>query len=490
MASIKFGTSGWRAIIAEDFTFANVERAVDGIAQYVLSANSAGAANSTDAKSSAGPTVLVGYDTRFLSDQFAEATARRLAAHGIRALLSDKPVPTPALALAIRQHQAAGGINFTASHNPAEYNGIKFSTPNGAPALPEVTSRIEANIVANDGKVITPRSASQPAPIERVDFAAAYMADLLGKVDIDAIRMTRLNLVVDPLHGAGIGYLDGFLKRSGVACEAIHSTRDVLFGGHPPEPDAEHLSALREAMSARSANLGLATDGDADRYGILDHGGVFISPNHFLGLLIDYLATARPWLQEKTKGGGWKGGVARSVATTHLIDAVARHHGLPVHETPVGFKYIGELIEQDKLVAGGEESAGLTIRHHVPEKDGILACLLAAEMVAARRQTLAEQLEELFLKVGAYYPGRWNVPLTEIVKASFKERSLRDYSSFDGRKVREQNRMDGLKLIFEDGSWILFRLSGTEPVCRLYCEARTPQALEELATAARNFLFG
>jgi len=472
MPPIKFGTSGWRAIIAEDFTFANVAKATDGIAEYVLSVNA------TD------PKVLVGYDTRFLSDQFAEATANRLAAHGIRALLSDKPVPTPTLSLAIREHKADGGINFTASHNPAEYNGIKFSTPNGAPALPDVTSKIEANIISAEGRTTTPRSASSPAPIERVDFSAAYLTDLLRKVDIDAIRTTRLNLVVDPLYGAGQGYLDKFLTRAGINVETLHATRDVLFGGHPPEPEAEHLSAMKEVMRQRGANLGLATDGDADRYGIMDEGGVFISPNYFLGLLIDYLATARPWLKD-----GWKGGVARSVATTHLIDAVAGHHGLPVHETPVGFKYIGEMIEQDTLLAGGEESAGLTIRHHVPEKDGILACLLAAEMVAARRQSLSKQLDELFLRVGAYYPGRWNVPLTETIKSSFKERSMRDYSSFEGRQVREQNRTDGLKLIFEDGSWILFRLSGTEPVCRLYCEARSPKALDELATAARNFLF-
>jgi phosphoglucomutase len=480
MPTIKFGTSGWRAIIAEDFTFANVAKATDGIAEYVR------AVNSKD------PTVLVGYDTRFLSDQFAVAAANRLSLYGIRALLSDKPVPTPALSLAIRQLKADGAINFTASHNPAEYNGIKFSTANGAPALPEVTSKIEANIaqaeLRADPRQMTLRAASSPAGVERVDFSAAYLDDLMRKVDVDAIRMTHLNLVVDPLYGAGQSYLDTFLQRSGVAVETLHGTRDVLFGGHPPEPDAEHLSAMKEAMRKRGANLGLATDGDADRYGIMDQGGVFISPNHFLGLLIDYLATARPWLADKSKDG-WKGGVARSVATTHLVDAVARHHGLPVHETPVGFKYIGEMIEQDVLLAGGEESAGLTIRHHVPEKDGILACLLAAEMVAARRQTLSEQLNELFLKVGAYYPGRWNVPLTETIKSSFKERSLRDYSSFGGRKVHEQNRTDGLKLILEDGSWILFRLSGTEPVCRLYCEASTPEALEELAITARNFLF-
>jgi phosphomannomutase len=239
-------------------------------------------------------------------------------------------------------------------------------------------------------------------------------------------------------------------------------------------------------MKEHNSHLGLATDGDADRFGILDEDGRFIQPNHILALLLDYLIESRPWAKER----GWQGGVARSLATTHLIDAVAKHHGLPVYETPVGFKFIGELIDKDRIILGGEESAGMTIRHHVPEKDGILACLLTAEMAAARRASLGQQIQELFRKVGSFYPGRWNVPLTETVRNRFAERSQQEYISFQGRRIAKVQRTDGLKLILEDGSWVLFRLSGTEPVCRLYCEAPTEKGLEELAQAARKLLFG
>ncbi|HWP86140.1 MAG TPA: phosphoglucomutase/phosphomannomutase family protein [Terriglobia bacterium] len=473
-AQIKFGTSGWRAVIAEEFTFANIERAVDGIAHYVRVSAAQPPAHA--------PVLLVGYDPRFLSDLFAARAAERLAQHGIAALLSQAAVPTPALAYEIRRRKTDGGINFTASHNPAEYNGIKFSTPNGAPALPEVTSQIEALIAAPPAESLP----AQPARLERVDLRPAYLEELARLVNLDRIRASGLRLIYDPLYGAGMGYLDRLLQQAGIPVATIHGWRDVLFGGHPPEPGEEYLLPLKEALAAKGAALGLSTDGDADRFGILDQGGEFISPNHILALLLDYLLESRPWAREP----GWTGGVARSVATTHFVDAVAQRYGLPVYETPVGFKYIGELIERDRIILGGEESAGLTIRGHVPEKDGILACLLVAEMVASRQAPLTAQRDELFRKVGSFYPGRWNVPLTEPVRKSFAERSRAEYSSFEGRRVIQTQRTDGLKLILEDGSWVLFRLSGTEPVCRLYCEASSPSQLEALAQAARKFLFG
>ena len=467
---IKFGTSGWRAVIAEDFTVANVKKAVEGIACYVTST------------APARPSLIVGYDTRFLSEKFAAMSAELLASHGIHCYLSREAVPTPAIAYEIRCRKTDGAINFTASHNPAEYNGIKFSTPDGGPALPEVTRQVESWMES-----VSPASLPEkPASVESVDLRPAYLEDLAQKVDLDRIRSAGLRLAFDPLYGAGRGYIDGLLAQAGVKVTSLHDCRDVLFGGHPPEPAEEYLGSLRQAMSESHAHLGLATDGDADRFGILDEGGEFISPNHILALLLDYLIESRRWTAE----GSWPGGVAKSIATTHLIDAVAGFHRIPVYETPVGFKYIGELLQQDKIILGGEESAGLTVRHHVPEKDGILACLLTAEMVAIRRMPLARQIQELFRKVGSYYPGRWNVPLTENVKIRFVERSKQEYSSFEGLRVVKTVRTDGLKLILADGSWVLFRLSGTEPVCRLYCEASTEKGLEELAAAARRFLFG
>ena len=468
-SQIKFGTSGWRGIIAEDFTLENVRRVIDAIARYIL------------ATASSRPTLIVGYDTRFRSDKFAGLAAEMLASQGIHCYLSQQASPTPAVAFEIRRLKTQGGINFTASHNPAEYNGIKFSMPNGAPALPEVTRQIEAEIQ-------NPSLARQAplAPLEKADLAKAYLEDLAHKVNLDVIRSAGMRLAYDPFFGTGQGYLNRLLDQAGIPVVCIHNWRDVLFGGHPPEPADEYLHPLRQAMRENNCQLGLATDGDADRFGILDGDGNFISPNHILALLLDYLIESRRW----TSNGGWLGGAAKSIATTHMIDAVASYHGIPVYETPVGFKYIGELIEQDKIILGGEESAGLSIRHHVPEKDGILACLLVAEMVASRRASLGEQLRELFRKVGTYYPGRLNVPLTENLKTRFAERSRQDYSELEGRHVVKMVRTDGLKLVFEDGSWVLFRMSGTEPVCRLYCESPTLEGLEDLTTAARNYLFG
>jgi phosphomannomutase len=480
MPPIKFGTSGWRAIIADEFTLENVQRVVGAISRYVLASSHL-----------PRPSLLVGYDTRFLSPEFAAESAKLLVSNGIDCFLATEAVPTPAVAYEIRRRGTSGAINFTASHNPPEYNGIKFSMPNGAPALPEVTREIERQIEAGGDGAFSGEPPRNAAPIEKIDLRAAYLEDLARKVNLGVIRAAGLRLVYDPLYGTGRGYLDGLLRDNGIGVVTIHDHRDVLFGGHPPEPADEYLGPLKQAMAEKGAHLGLATDGDADRFGILDEGGAFLSPNHMLALLFDYLVESRGWLKEKkTNEKDWKGGAGRSVATTHLIDAVAGYHKIPVYETPVGFKYIGELIEEDKLVLGGEESAGLTIRHHVPEKDGILACLLVAEMVAARRKPLGRQLQELFGKVGSYYPSRSNVTLSETVKKRFTQRIGEEYSSFDGRRVIKTVRTDGLKLILDDGSWILFRLSGTEPVCRLYTEARTENGLEELTQAARRFLFG
>ena len=429
-----------------------------------------------------GPSLIVGYDTRFLSEKFAALASELLASHGIHCYLSKEAVPTPAVAFEIRRRKTQGALNFTASHNPPEYNGIKFSMPDGAPALPEITQKIESQIENPTAAQLPEKS----APIESVDLRPAYLEDLAHKVNLDAIKSAGLKIVYDPFYGTGRGYLDGILRNAGIEVETINDHRDVLFGGHPPDPDEEYLEPLKDTMAKKGAHLGLATDGDADRFGIMDEGGAFIQPNYILALLLDYLMESRPWATEK----GWGGGVGKSVATTHLLDAVAGFYHIPVHETPVGFKYIGELIEEDKIVLGGEESAGLTIRHHVPEKDGILACLLVAEMVASRRKPISVQLQDLFRKVGSYYPSRLNVTLTENLKKEFTERSRQEYSSWEGRRVAKTVRTDGLKLIFEDGSWVLFRLSGTEPVCRIYCEAPTQKELQELAETARRFLLG
>ena len=466
LTQIKFGTSGWRAVMAEEFTFANVQRAVRGIARYVASQKSRGAR------------VIVGRDPRFLGETFCSMAAEILSAHGITPLVVTEAAPTPAFAYAVISNKADGVINFTASHNPPEYNGIKFSTPDGCPALPEVTRKIEAEIVAADN-ALSAKNGSPSRSRETLDPKPAYLKRLAEIVDLNAIKKAGLKVVFDPMWGAARGYSDELLRGAGVQVATVHDYRDVMFGGHAPEPDDHLLQDLRKKMRETGAHIGIATDGDADRFGIVDADGTFLQPNYVIAVLFDYLVESR----------GWKNGVAKSVATTNLINALAQHHGVQLYETPVGFKYIGELIMQDKIAIGGEESAGLSIRHHVPEKDGVLAGLLCCEAVARRGKSLGEQLKAISNQVGSFFPQRENFRLTSEVKTKFTEKLRSDPREFCGRPVKEVVRTDGLKLLFDDGSWVCYRLSGTEPVVRVYTEARSDRGLEMLSTLAKNWIF-
>ena len=462
---IKFGTSGWRAVMAEDFTFGNVRRAVEGVARYVAGQKPEGAR------------VIVGRDPRFLGETFVDIAAKVLAAHGITPLVISEPAPTPAIAYEVRRVKADGAINFTASHNPAEYNGIKFSTPDGAPALPDVTRKIEAAVEAYDRH---PAASSGGAGAEQsIEVKSHYLARLKELVEFDVIKKAGLKVAFDPLWGAGRGYSDHALREAGVECSTVHDYRDVLFGGHAPAPDGEFLNDLCAEMKKTGARLGIATDGDADRFGIIDEDGTFISPNYVIALLFDYLVETR----------GWKNGVAKSVVTTDMITALAKKFDIQLYETPVGFKYIGELIEQDKIAIGGEESAGLSIRHHVPEKDGVLAGLLCCEMVARRGKSMGEQLRRLFDQVGSFYPDRQNFRLTPEVKEKLTGKLKQEPREFAGRKVANIVRTDGLKLVLDDGAWVCYRLSGTEPVVRAYTEARVDSDRAKLSSAAKEWVF-
>jgi alpha-D-glucose phosphate-specific phosphoglucomutase len=465
--AIKFGTSGWRAIVADEFTMANIRLAVGGIAEYV--------------KTMPAPhRVLVGRDSRFLGESFVAEAARVLAAAGVTPIVIPEAAPTPAIAHAVRTLKTCGSINFTASHNPPEYNGIKYSTPDGAPALPEATKQIEAAAE----RIASRGGGGFPGPFtdkfETVDVKPSFLERLAELVDLKAIAKSGIKLVYDPFWGAGRGYSCHILRGAGVTVGTVHDYRDVLFGGHAPEPSDELLGDAKKKMKEIGASLVIATDGDADRFGIVDADGTFIQPNYVIALLFDYLVETR----------GWKNGGAKSVATTNLINALADYHKVPLYETPVGFKYIGELIIADKIAIGGEESAGLTIRGHVPEKDGIIAGLLMAEMVATRGTSLGAQLKVLFAKVGSFYPVRENFHLTAEQKAAFTEKLKADPRELGGRKVTSVVRTDGLKLILDDGSWVCYRLSGTEPVVRAYTEARNQHEMESLRTAAEEFVLG
>ena len=455
--------------MAEDFTFANVRRAVNGIARYVASVKPAGAR------------VVVGRDPRFLGETFVSMAADILAAHGISPLVIPEPAPTPAIAWEVMRAKSDGAINFTASHNPPEYNGIKFSTPDGAPALPEFTSKIEAAIAEIDGDPTLAAPACPPQGVKReeIDVRPSYLARLREIIDLPLIKKSGLKVAFDSFYGAARGYPDTLLRDAGIDFAVVHDRRDVLFGGHAPEPDGELLNDLRAKMKETGARIGMATDGDADRFGIVDADGTFIQPNYVIALLFDYLVETR----------GWRNGVAKSVSTTNMINALAAHHKVELHETPVGFKYIGELIKQDKIAIGGEESAGLSIRYHVPEKDGVLAGLLCCEMVARRGKQIGDQLRALFAEVGSFYPKRENFRLTPEVKEKFTSKLKTEPREFSGRRVSQIVRTDGMKLVLDDGSWVCYRLSGTEPVVRVYSEARSAEDLKKLAPAAKDWIF-
>jgi len=460
-------------VIAEGFTFSNVRLATGAVADHVLA----------HAKH---PSLLVGCDPRFDSEAFVTEAAAVLSARGVRVLVCEGFTPTPAIAYEILRRRVDGAINFTASHNPAEYHGLKFSGADGGPALPEATRDIEARAAAAFGgapPAPQPQGGTARNGVERIQCREPYLARLRELVRFPLLREAKLSLVYDALHGCGAGYLDGVLEEEGVAVTAIRAGRDVLFDGTGPDVSEENLRPLAEAVRGRGATgslaAGLATDGDADRFGVVDSDGSFVSPNHILALLYDYLVESR----------GWRLGVARSVATSHMLDGVARTYGLPVYETPVGFKYVGEYIKQDKIAMGGEESAGMSIRGHVPEKDGILACLLVAEMTAVRRVPIREQVRALFRKVGAeFWPIRANLHLTQEVQARTLERLRTDPREFAGRRVARLDRTDGLKLVFEDGAWILMRASGTEPILRVYTEAGSPEASRQLLAAAEKWI--
>lgn len=453
--SIKFGTSGWRAIIGDEFTFSNVRKVAFAIVKYLK------------AHRLKQQGVIVGYDTRFLSEEFARTSAETFAQNNIKVFLTSRDTPTPVIAYQILNRKCAGAVNITASHNPPEYSGIKFSAAYGGPAPIEVTREIENNI---KGKICF--CPNKQAEIKKFDPRPTYLKWIRRLVDFAAIRKGRLKIGVDVLYGTGRGYLDQLLKDGGCCVTLLHEKLDPFFGGLPPEPAKEQLQELITLVKKKHLDLGLAVDGDGDRFGIIDRDGSYISANQVIGLLTYHLIATRPRQRR----------VARTVATTHMIDELAKRAGLEVVETPVGFKYIGQEIHQGGCLIGGEESGGLSIAGHVPEKDGILACLLIAELVAIRKKSLGQILKELYKEIGPHFSVRRDFSLSEKRKLSFVRRMklFTHQPSLGGERVAKFDGRDGYKFIFTDGSWLMLRASGTEPVVRCYCEAKSKGRLRKL----------
>ncbi|MEN9574932.1 MAG: hypothetical protein RL514_2787 [Verrucomicrobiota bacterium] len=474
--SIKFGTSGWRGLIARDFTFDGVRLAAQGIADYLNSQLSTPNSQLQGRK----PVVIIGHDTRFLGREFSLAVAEVLTASGLTCLLCQRDAPTPVIAHTIRVRKAIGGINMTASHNPAEYQGLKFSTYNGAPATPEVTHQIEANIAKRQAEGWTFKAAVVGTfSCKNIDPQPDYFKQIRKLIDFATIRKAKLKIAVELMYGTGRGYLDTLLTEDGGAkVTTFHNELNPLFGGHHPEPDAHGMEEVSKFVLAGKAQFGLGLDGDADRFGIVDKSGVWLTPNQILALALYHLK----------KNRGWTGSVVRTVPTSHQVDAVAALLGVPLHETPVGFKYIGALMESEPIIVGGEESGGLSVKGHVPEKDGILACLLMAELVATEKKSLGHILKALEKQTGEFHTTRINLRIAAEQKDAIVAKLTAGPSHIGSSPVQKFITTDGFKFLLPDGEWVAFRASGTEPVFRCYIEAKSAKQMKKLEAACRKLL--
>ena len=467
--TIKFGTDGWRAVISDTFTFANLRLVAQAIADYVLEEAPAG--------STGRPEVVIGFDTRFLSDRYATEVARVLAGNGIIAHLTRADAPTPAISYAVVHKKAAAGVMITASHNAPRYNGLKLKAAFGGTALPEQAERVEAYLVRNQKMARGPnvmdyQVALDQGLIQRFDPAWAYYEHLSRMVDLDVISAGELRVVADAMYGSGRKCIADMLARTRCRVYEIRGEMNPGFGGIHPEPVAHYLSALGAAIQTHHADLGLATDGDGDRIGAMDALGNFVDPHHIFALALQYLVEKR----------GWSGTVVRSVSTTRMVDRLASRYGLPLVETPVGFNHIADRMLKDDVLIGGEESGGISIKGHIPEGDGVLMGLLLTEIVAASGAPLHELVADLQADVGPAHYARRDIPLRSPVgKKEMVARLTSDApDSLGGEKLVEVETLDGVKYLLADDSWLLIRPSGTEPVLRVYAEARSPESVQSL----------
>ena len=466
---IKFGTDGWRGIIAQDFTFDNVRACAQAVADYLKQAGLA----------SRG--LIIGYDTRFASEDFASAAAEVIAGNGIKAYLCPKATPTPTISFGILAKQAGGAIIITASHNPANWNGFKYKSEEGSSASPEVTAEIEKrlSLALTTGKInLIPLSkALDQGIVEYLDLVPIYVKQLTKLIDLNQLRQARLKVVIDPMYGAGAGYFNMLLGGGAIQLVEINNERNPLFPGIRPEPIAANLTKLSATVKEQKANVGLATDGDADRIGIIDENGEFITQLQVFALLCLYMLEVR----------GERGAIVKTITDTSMIDRLGEMFDLPVYETPVGFKYVAPIMKAENALIGGEESGGYGFRGHVPERDGILAGLYFLDMMVKTGKTPSQLLSYLYSKVGPHYYERRDFTFPEAErKAIIKRISANLPQSIGGVKVVKINTTDGFQLILADTTWLLIRFSGTEPLLRIYAESDSPSRVERLLELGRE----
>ena len=465
---IKFGTDGWRGKIADDFTFDNVRRVAGAIASYVLKYE--------DAQRG----VVVGYDTRFASPRVAQAVAEVVAAAGIPVKLANDYTPTPAVSYAVKHRGAAGGVMVTSSHNPWNWNGVKFKGKFGGSATPAIMKKIEEELAAD----AMPKG--NKAAIETVDLKKSYVAAVCNFADMDLIAKTKFKFAVDAMYGSGRGVLAGIFAERGVQCVAIRQDLNPLFPGINPEPIEPHTVMLQQAVVREKCDAGLATDGDADRIGAVAEDGSFVESHKIFCVLLR-------WLLERKK---WPGDVVRAFNTTRMLDRIAAKYKRKLHETPIGFKYIADLMMEGEILIGGEESGGIGYSRFLPERDGVLNCLLLANVMAEESKPLGQLVADLQREFGAHYYGRRDLHISDDMKQKAIQRARAESTQSLGRyRVLRKEHLDGIKFFLDaptngNGAeaWVLFRASGTEPLLRLYTEASSPELVSELLATGESFV--
>jgi phosphomannomutase len=461
-AALKFGTDGWRGIIAEDFTFSNARLVAQAIARYVV--------RGEDARKG----VIIGYDHRYASDRVAAAIADVLTSTGTPVWLCDKPCPTPTVSLLVRQRAAAGGIVVTASHNPYRWNGIKYKASYGSSALPSIVAQIEKELEAvqsNGIKQLPPRKDL----LHSLEPRAPYLDAIEKLIDWDRFRQAKFRFVFDAMYGSAAGLLPELFRRNGVVCDEIRGTRDPRFGGIHPEPIEPHIATLQEAVCAGKYDAGFAADGDGDRIGAVDRDGTFVTPHQIFALLVWHLAGTRKL----------PGDIAKTFSVTKLIDKLAAKFGRKLHEVPIGFKYICELMLEQKILIGGEESGGIGTSLYLPERDATVSALFLAELMAWHGKTLGELIRALHAEFGEHHYGRVDID----VKPGQKEKAVNYFSSdrlkrvLDWPVIRREN-LDGIKIYLGEIGWLMVRASGTENLLRIYCETTEPESTRRVLDAA------
>jgi len=452
-SSIKFGTDGWRAIIADTYTIENVKILSQAVADYLGS----------------GKKVAVGYDTRFMSDIFAKATAVVLQSNGIEVILSDRPTPTPALSFAVKSRKLDLGVMITASHNPAEYNGFKIKNAAGGGASLELTKEVESLL----GKTSV-KDNVLPSDVKLVDITKDYIKFIRKYIDLNRIKNKKFKVLVDSMYGSGDSFIAEVLKGTSIKLEFMRNTINPSFGGGRPEPVEENLKELKERVKNEKFDLGIALDGDADRIAAVAPGGVFIHPQKILGLLALHLNQDR----------GWSGGLVKTICGSTMMDNIAKYLGIKLYETPVGFKYISNLMETEDIVAGGEEAGGMGVKGYIPERDGTMAGLLLIEMMVYRNKNMLKILNETEKKFGKYYYVRQDFHLAKRVEPR-KENLPKELL---GKKVIDIKDYDGIKLICEDESWLMFRGSGTEPIMRIYADSKNLNFAKKLIALGKKII--